>query len=480
MTETAENFIPSPESPALVFTGDMRLLTPLVPDEAYDTCITDPPYEIGFMGATWDKTGVAFDVATWKAVYDTLKPGGYLLAFGAARTYHRMACAIEDAGFEIRDFIDWVYGSGMPKSFDISKGLDRAAGAEREVIGQYQPPNGKEWNLTKATDERGVATFHSSRNNLDVTAPATEDAERWNGYGTNLKPAHEPIVVARKPFPGTILENVLKHGTGAINIDALRVPTDETLSFGSREIGDGVKYGTMNPDRQTEGKQHAKGRYPSNVLLDPSAAAAMDEQSGISKSSSSSNRNGKDTAGVTGIALNRKVETLRGHDDTGGASRFFPVFEYEAEDFYWPFLYIPKATSSERHEGTDDGNEHPTVKPVALMRFLCVGFTPPGGKIFDPFAGSGSTGAGARREGFLFVGMEIRPEAADTARARLAASEQTIQGELLRRRGGKKKQPKPEDRRQPSLELLRIIEAIPATAGPDLRGKQKCRKHRRQ
>jgi site-specific DNA-methyltransferase (adenine-specific) len=196
-----------------ILLGDCRDRLKELPDNSVDSIVTDPPYELGFMGKSWDASGVAYDVTVWQECLRVLKPGGHLLSFGGSRTYHRMACAIEDAGFQIRDQIMWVYGSGFPKSLNISKAIDKAAGAEREVVGSYETHDIRNAGLM---DRKGSMT-------VDVTAPATAEAEVWDGWGTALKPAHEPIVLARKPLVGTVANNVLTYGVGGLNIDGTRV-----------------------------------------------------------------------------------------------------------------------------------------------------------------------------------------------------------------------------------------------------------------
>jgi len=221
-------------------------------DEKIDAIVTDPPYELALDGKQWDSTGIAFDVDLWRDALRVLKPGGHLIAFGGSRTYHRMAVAIEDAGFEIRDCLMWLYGSGFPKSLDVSKAIDRRAGAERPTIG-----------YRNASVTAGTTLYNPSRRvaiQLAITEPATDAAKQWDGWGTTLKPAYEPIVLARKPFKGTLLDHVLTHGIGALNIDACRIPyaTGETpWAVGSA----------------------AKGRFPANVVFDEEAAEALGKRS---------------------------------------------------------------------------------------------------------------------------------------------------------------------------------------------------------
>lgn len=324
-----------------------------------------------------------------------LKPGGHMLAFGGTRTWHRLACAVEDVGFEIRDSIAWLYGSGFPKSLDVSKAIDKAAGAERKVVGSYAGASniGK-----KAEGKWGYRPDGASNKGADrtvnVTAAATDAAKQWAGYGTALKPAFEPIVVARKPIRGTVAANVLEHGTGAINIDGCRVGDDEretTRSNGEvvSENGSmsGANYGRVAGPTVT-------GRWPPNVLLDDSQAAELDRQSGIQKSGVAVQRNGGGQRIFNqGEGLTREDA---GYGDTGGASRFFATFRYTA-----------KASARERPSA--DGVQHPTVKPVELMRWLVRLVTPPGGTVLDPFAGSGTTGEAAILEHKRAVLIEREP-----------------------------------------------------------------------
>lgn len=240
--------------------GDCREALRGIDDCSVDSVVTDPPYELAFMGKRWDSTGVAHDVELWREVLRVLKPGGHLLAFGGTRTYHRMACAIEDAGFEIRDCLQWLYGSGFPKSHNISKAIDKAAGATREVVGSYTVSGsaamgGRQGRASVAAE--GATSVGLTRE-LAITKAATPEAQRWDGWGTALKPANEPIVMARKPFKGTVAANVLVHGTGGINVDACRV----SGAFSSGWVSSPA------------------GRWPANVIMDEAAGEMLDEQSG--------------------------------------------------------------------------------------------------------------------------------------------------------------------------------------------------------
>lgn len=311
-----------------------------------------------------------------------LKPGGHMLAFGGTRTWHRLACAAEDAGFEMRDSIAWLYGSGFPKSLDVGKAIDRAAGAEREVVGP--DPNWRARVHSESTYDGGQSRPEH------ITAPATPAAQQWDGWGTALKPAFEPIVVARKPLAGTVAENVLAHGTGALNIDGCRVATDDALPVaGGTRVSDNEAYGKglgVSSGRSAE----IGGRWPANVILDESQAAALDAMSGTLTSGANPTRRGSDKfRDAYGDFKGQAECTPARGADTGGASRFF---------------YTAKAASDERPKV--GGIAHPTVKPLDLMRWLVRLVTPPGGVVLDPFAGSGTTLEAAIVEGFRCIGIE--------------------------------------------------------------------------
>jgi site-specific DNA-methyltransferase (adenine-specific) len=363
-------------------------------DSSIDAIVTDPPYGLSFMGKKWDYDVPGVEV--WAECLRVLKPGGHLLAFAGTRTQHRMAVRIEDAGFEIRDMIAWVYGSGFPKSLDVSKAIDKAAGAEREVVGV----------AGKSGSVRNSMAGDFAGGEYMSTAPATPEAQQWAGWGTALKPALEPITVARKPLTGTVAANVLEHGTGALNIDGCRVATDERIAahYGTGG-GAGHTTGKFNTPYQVgdagEHNTQTLGRWPANLIHDGSdEVLALFPQSDHARGNKTPTKRGAPR--VTNFMAGSLAPTLTDPGDTGSAARFF---------------YCAKASKADRSEG----NTHPTVKPTDLMRYLCRLVTPPGGIVLDPFMGSGSTGKAAALEGFRFIGIERDPAYLEIARSRIVA-----------------------------------------------------------
>jgi DNA modification methylase len=456
-----------------------------MPDNSVDSIVTDPPYELGFMGKSWDASGIAFNVEVWREALRVIKPGGHLIAFSGSRTYHRMAVAIEDAGFQIRDQIMWVYGSGFPKSHNISKGIDKNNGetgrllkftnwmrttglkakqldeatgtnmgghylttasqpaiptvelwqkirplvadvpewvdelvdrieAERKVVGKYE------------TDMGGLGGERLGEAGGNITAPATAAAQQWDGWGTALKPAHEPMVLARKPLEGTVANNVLTFGTGGLNIDESRVDGEliETTNGNANAI-----YGDLSANGGQSWKSHNQGRFPANFIHD-----------------------GSDEV----VALFPTVKGATSRTPAGDASidnAMFgggfagPVYDDGLNTSAARFFYCAKASKRDRNEGLDgfeakrdhdgrkDGgvggdnprnrtnnaklNHHPTVKPTTLMQYLVRLVTPPNGIVLDPFMGSGSTGKACAYEDFDFIGIDQSAEYVAIAQARI-------------------------------------------------------------
>jgi hypothetical protein len=424
----------------MIHHGDLFTVLPTLEADSIDACVTDPPYELGFMGKHWDASGVAYNVETWRQVLRVLKPGGYLLAFGGTRTYHRMACAIEDAGFEIRDSLQWLYGSGFPKSLDVSKAMDAAAGAERPVVGFSKQ---QQQQRTPAISTNAYGDYKGQSG--DVTGPATDLAKQWQGWGTALKPACEPICMARKPLRGTVAANVARYGTGAINVDACRIGADAIQTSGDLSAFDRRRFehGTRPTDyaTQVEPTTHL-GRWPANVLLDEAAAAMLDEQTGILQAPTS---NGGGTHFAPSGSRFNPQRQLR-EPDSGGASRFYYVAKPSREERDYGLDQLPQHTAAELtgrkpgsaglqnpragiRAGSMDRdiaarvarNVHPTVKPVELMRWLVKLVTPLDGLVLDPFTGSGTTGMACRYESRRFIGIEREAEYHQIAEARIAA-----------------------------------------------------------
>jgi DNA modification methylase len=382
-----------------VFQGSNLDVLPTLPDNSVDAIVTDPPYELGFMGKSWDSSGIAYSVELWRECLRVLKPGGHLLAFSGSRTYHRMVVAIEDSGFEIRDMVSWISNKTFPKSMDVSKAIDKAAGADRKVVG-INPNVVREAKVVGGSDFGGF-----TRANAEITEAATDDAKKWAGWGTALKPTVEPIVMARKPLDGTVAHNVLTWGVGGLNIDASRIKT--TDNFGGGAKGSSGFAANYSNEGWVAGSD--LGRWPANVILDEEAATIVDEQSGQSKSPSTYTRN-TDSFGQTSYQAGQVAGTLSiNYGDEGGASRFF---------------YVARASKSDRNEGVES-NPHPTVKPTSLMTYLIKLIAPEGSTILDPFTGSGSTGKAALLNGYKFIGIELTEEYLPIIKGRLDHAEET-------------------------------------------------------
>lgn len=382
-----------------------------------DSIITDPPYGLSFMGKGWDH-GVP-GVPYWAEMLRVAKPGAMLLAFGGTRTFHRLTCAIEDAGWEIRDCLMWLYGSGFPKSMDISKAIDKAAGAEREVVGKSnRHVSGKPEQRTEGLC--GSSTFQETVGmGMYVTAPATDPAKLWDGWGTALKPAWEPIILAMKPLDGTFSANAQTHGVAGLNIDGCRIPTTDKLGGGHSTSGQQMGEGWSRPwmsdpqavaanaarSQASVAKSEELGRWPANVILDEEAGAALDTQTGVLKSGSNCIRRKEGYFGAGDSkhgGLGQAGDVQKTYGDSGGASRFF---------------YCAKAGKKEKGED----NTHPTVKPLAVMEYLCtLTKTPTGGIVLDPFAGSGTTLLAARNTGRPFIGIEKEADYITIINKRLA------------------------------------------------------------
>lgn len=446
----------------------------------FDGILCDPPYELGFMGKSWDSSGIAFDTEMWADLFKLLKPGAHLLAFSGSRTYHRMAVAIEDAGFEIRDMIEWVYGSGFPKSLNIGKAVDKIQGNEREVVGINEDylrrkPNGMK------TD--GATAYNYSKTQQETNPTITKGTSEWEGYGTALKPAHEPCVLARKPIEGTVANNVLKHGTGGLNIDGTRVQglsekelnwtpqrhnedkrADENVYGGGKGFYPKEEMTMFNPT----------GRFPANLIHDGSdEVEAVFPQTGKSSGGRIGNK-----GSMINTMGNAYEKGDPGFGDSGSASRYFKVCKDLVSDTPAScsektydvvgvngtkdqpgLFYTAKASKSERNAGLEgfeekptaasnqaiaelkrgnsnfvkenatsgyssikmSTNHHPTVKPLSLTKYLATLIKPPtGGRLLVPFSGSGSEMIGALQAGWEYVeGVELTEEYIPIAEARI-------------------------------------------------------------
>jgi site-specific DNA-methyltransferase (adenine-specific) len=352
-----------------LYHGSMLEMDEIILPNSIDSIVTDPPYELGFMGKSWDSSGIAFQKETWKKCYDVLKPGGYLLAFGGSRTFHRIACAIEDAGFELRDTIMWIYGSGFPKSFNIELAIDK-------------------------------------RNDIEDN--------KWKGWGTCLKPSFEPIIIARKPFEGSLVDNIIEYGVGGINIDECRIATTDYLYNHGNSNGTANSHSIGKFGKATKGENRstALGRFPANTILTYDETDYDEVCGGFPNTGpgGSVHKPYEDNSEIYGKMPNKTP--FESYQDSGSASRYF---------------YCAKATKKDRNDGIsgDISNIHPTVKPTELMQYLVRLVTPKGGTILDPFNGSGSTGKAVMYENreknkeYKYIGVELTEEYLPISKARI-------------------------------------------------------------
>jgi site-specific DNA-methyltransferase (adenine-specific) len=425
--------------------GNNLDILPTLADNSIDSIVTDPPYELGFMGKKWDSSGIAYSVELWQQCLRVLRPGGHLLSFGGTRTYHRVAVAIEDAGFELRDSIAWLYGSGFPKSLDVSKAIDKQAGAEREAVTEVISDIFGDQKVEKKLANPGstadrLAMGNSWQDNPVETKPATPEAQTWQGWGTALKPAFEPVIVARKPIEGTVANNVLKWGTGGLNIDGSRIGT-ETISTHNAPKG---SFAGGEPDRGSDTssyKEHT-GRWPANIILDPYTAELLDEQSGDRPGGTFPAKRGQ-SVNTSFASGQETVGGQRSMGDSGGASRFFYVAKASKRDRNEGLEELLETTAADMVDREPDSagmnspragagrtsgakNFHPTVKPTSLMEYLIKLVTPPNGTVLDPFTGSGSTGKAAILQGFDFIGIEMTEEYLPIIEGRLKHAEAMV------------------------------------------------------
>jgi hypothetical protein len=366
-----------------VICGDALEVLKTFEDNSFHSMVTDPPAGISFMGKEWDSNKGGRDVwIKWlteimREAHRVLKPGAHILVWALPRTSHWTATAVEDAGFEVKDIVSHIFGSGFPKGMDVSKAIDKKLGAEREVVGKGT--SGKTRGVLNAANYPD-----SFGGDYDITAPSTEEAKQWDGWGTALKPAVEFWILARKPIEGTVVDNVLKHGVGGLNINECRVGTEQTIT---KRNGNSGAYGRYGKDDRVFERVNPPGRFPANLILSHSEECGETCVDGC------------------------PIKTL--DEQSGGASRFFKTFYPESDGSL--FMYCPKASKKDRGEF----NNHATVKNTRLMEYLIRLITPAGGTVIDPFAGSGSTLVAAKRGGWKYVGIELDPHYVEIANGRL-------------------------------------------------------------
>ena len=419
-----------------LYQGNMLDMLEVIDKESIDVVLTDPPYELNFMSKGWDNAGVSFQPDTWKKCYEVLKDGGYLLAFGGSRTFHRIACAIEDAGFEIRDTIMWLYGSGFPKSMNIGLAIDKKNGVESIVVGKSKSGStSKAFNLNEQQREAGTGILAGE---YDLK----EAQNKWNGWGTALKPSFEPIIVARKPFKGSLVDNVIKNGVGGINIDECRIPFINDKDNTLRPTGNKQYFG-LSSNINMIGGEKDKGRFPANTILTYDETDFDEVCGGFPNTKSTYNSETKheniihrDNADFLKYGYQSRIDSSS-YNDSGSASRYF---------------YCAKASKKDRDEGLEESelktdcdrneecysanvpfnrsslpkkNIHPTVKPTNLMQYLVRLVTPNNGIILDPFNGSGSTGKAVmyenkeRNKNYKYIGIEMTEEYLPISKARI-------------------------------------------------------------
>lgn len=426
--------------------GDCLHVIREMPDESIDAIVTDPPYGLFFMGKRWDYDVPSVEI--WAECLRVLKPGGHLLSFAGTRTQHRMAVRIEDAGFEIRDMIAWVYGSGFPKSHSVAKAIEAGGGRPEDIrrmaMGDAYTPSGR----GRVNYDHGAAS--AMNGSTTEWLPSSPEAAAWSGWGTALKPALEPITLARKPLAGTVAQNVIAHGVGAINVDGCRVAVSDpdyarNCSCDRGHDGTRPKDQVGATDIRSGGGSAASGRWPANLIHDGSqeVLAAFPEAPGAQAPVRGTEPTGHGFSGnVYGAPGTQGRKPIDRRDGGGSAARFFYCAKASKSDRDIGLAGFDRRASAasefrpnhaERAAEGEDGNpygrwspqknHHPTVKPTALMRYLCRLVTPPGGVILDPFMGSGSTGRGAILEGFGFIGIEREAEFFEIAQARIASAQ---------------------------------------------------------
>lgn len=435
-----DEFLFYKEKDFTLYKGKMQDVLSTFEENSIDSIVCDPPYELNFMSKGWDNQGIAFKKDTWEHCFKVLKEGGYLLAFGGTRTFHRIACAIEDAGFEIRDTIMWLYGSGFPKSMNIGLAIDKKNGVESKVVARVKGSG------TTGINDRGNQQFVAKNQYEDGTYDLKQAQNEWQGWGTCLKPAYEPIIVARKPFKGSLVDNILQNGVGGLNIDECRIPTSDDLARINKTDNGmfGVGVGNNNAQQCKEQGIEYGGRFPANVILtydendfDEVCGGMPDTKSTYNKDNQHERVIHRENEDILKYGYKERIDKSS-YNDEGSASRYF---------------YCAKASKKDRDEGLDlfeekqttDGcirannetarkfgansalrkNIHPTVKPVELMQYLVRLVSSKGSKVLDCFMGSGSTGKACmfenreRNANYHFIGIEMTDEYLPIAKTRI-------------------------------------------------------------
>ena len=399
------NYLYSKTKQYKLYHGKMQEVLRTFENYSIDSIVCDPPYEINFMGKGWDNSGVAFQKETWEHCYNVLKPGGYLLAFGGSRTFHRIACAIEDAGFEIRDCIMWLYGSGFPKSMNIGLAIDKKLGfQEQRGKGGFQAYGG-----ILGQETRKAKLYKSGETVATAyTDYKSEPAKSWGGWGTCLKPAYEPVIIARKPFKGSLIDNVINNGVGGLNIDECRVGNEERFNSPATP-----KKNSFNCSFDSDYKgQLVNGRFPANVIL------TYDDSNFDEVCGGFPNTNKSSASRYFYSAKASKKDRDEGLD-------FFKEKKVYGTDMKWGYGNNNGDNLGDRIANVTRKNTHPTVKPTELMQYLIRLVTPKGGTILDPFMGSGSTGKAAmyenkeRNANYHFIGVEMTNEYLPICKARI-------------------------------------------------------------
>jgi len=473
-----------------LYSGNMLEVLDTMNENSIGAIVTDPPYELGFMGKSWDSSGIAFQKETWEKCLRVLKPGGYLLAFGGSRTFHRIACAIEDAGFEIRDTIMYLYGTGFPKSMNIGLAVDKKNGVDSPIVGQREDILKKQAKDIREGHRKILDSFNAGaneRNNgfVNVTADIKQAQNRYRGWGTQLKPSYEPVIVARKPCEGSCVDNVIKYGVGGINIDECRIGYESGGTAASNPLLR-LKNNYRTPqtskiennsfdyvDERTgfstsKNEINESGRFPSNVILSyddetyDEVCGGFPDSDGCKPHKIYSNTEKYDGYG----SITKKSGEMVGYSDSGGsASRYFYCAKASSKDRDEGLDYFEKKTSGELTERKDGSagisafagsrcpksNFHPTVKPVDLMQYLVRLVTPKGETVLDPFMGSGSTGKAVmfenreRDANYKFIGVELTEEYLPICEARIEYARDKYKYDIVEDENGNKTEMKKEE-----------------------------------